>query len=54
MNFDGQACEDYFSPASPVAEPVGGNDYSAVRAFATVSFKQDGLAYTNSILVIAE
>lgn len=38
-----------FTVATPVAETVSGSDYSAVRAFATVSFKQDGLAYTNSI-----
>ncbi len=54
LDFDGQACEDFFTVATPVAETVSGSDYSAVRAFATVSFKQDGLAYTNSILLIAE
>lgn len=54
LDFDGEACEDFFTVATPVAESVSGSEYSAVRAFATVSFKQDGLAYTNSILLIAE
>jgi|GEM_PF-1476448 len=54
LDFDGQACEDFFTVATPVVETVSGSDFSAVRAFATVSFKQDGLAQTNSILLIAE
>ena len=54
LDFDGQACEDFFGAATPEASPVAESQYSAVRSFATVSYKEDGLAYTNSILVIEE
>lgn len=52
MDFDGQACEDYFAPATPEATTPAVSPYAAITSFATVSYKADGLGFTNSILVI--
>ncbi len=55
---DGRACEDYFAPATPGAgtpEPdLAAGDYSAIEAFAAVSYKRDDLIGSNGILYIAE
>lgn len=53
-DFDGQACEDAFAASTAAATPTGAAGFSALRSFATVSYKQDGLAYTSSILLIGE
>lgn len=55
LDFDGEACEDYFAApeATPVADASAG-EFAGIRSFATVSYKEDGLAYTSSILLIAE
>lgn len=51
-DFDGIACEDFFAPATPVATPVAVASDSPVRAFAGVSYEEDGLARTSSIVLI--
>ena len=52
MDFDGVACEDFFSAATPEATPAATSQYPALKSFALVSYKKDGLSYTSSILVI--
>ena len=48
LDFDGDACEDYFSAdATPMAEAIA---EVPVGALAMVSYKQDGYAFTSSIL----
>lgn len=59
LNFDGRACEDYFSSpaagATPEASPVAGNSGLAnVGSLAMVSYAQDGYAYTSSILTVGD
>lgn len=51
-DFDGDACEDFFAPATPVAGPVGGPEN--VKALAAVSWERDGMMGSNTILYIAE
>lgn len=55
QDFDGQACEDYFNPATPEPTPAAlGGDLAALSAIATVGFVQDGLNGTGTILLIEE
>jgi hypothetical protein len=53
QDFDGEACEDYFvsSEATPIAEAVA---EVPVDALAMVSYKQDGYAFTSSILTLTD
>ena len=51
QNFDGIACEDFFSPAA-AASPAAELDFSAIRALATVSSTSDGVVSSNTILYI--
>ncbi len=52
QDFDGQACEDFFAPATPGAET--GSPYANIKALAGVSFVSDGMMGTSSILSIAD
>ena len=67
QDFDGEVCEDFFTVAEPsvavedegmldeeTAEIFDDIDYSAIQAFAQVSYDQDGLARSSAILYIAE
>jgi Protein of unknown function (DUF3352) len=64
QDFDGQVCEDFFAvemaPADVAAgttdesDPFADIDYSAVKAFAQVSYNEDGLPRSSGILYIAE
>ena len=53
QDFDGEACEDYFvsTDATPIAEAVA---EVPVDALAMVSYKQDGYAFTSSILTLTD
>lgn len=51
-DFDGQSCEDYFAPATPMAGPVGGPEN--VKALAAVAWERDGMTGSSTILYIAE
>lgn len=51
-DFDGQACEDFFAPATPMAGPVGGPEN--VKALAAVTWERDGMMGSNTILYIAK
>ncbi len=51
-DFDGEACEDFFAPATPVAGPVGGPEN--VKALAAVAWERDGMMGSSTILYIAE
>ena len=53
QDFDGEACEDYFvsTDATPIAEAVAD---VPVDALAMVSYKQDGYAFTSSILTLTD
>ena len=55
QDFDGQACEDYFSPASPTAIPSSTTgQYDALTAFAAVSYQKDNMVGASAILLIGE
>ena len=54
LDFDGMACDDYFASTAAAASPAAEPKYAGVRAFASVAFNENGLDYTNSILLIAE
>jgi hypothetical protein len=65
QDFDGEVCEDYFDSGetdaaatdeedSAPAEALADVDYSAIKAFATVSHADGDLQRTSSILYIAE
>jgi hypothetical protein len=62
LDFDGQACEDYFNPPAtplPAEETFGPEDviladYSAIEAFAAVGYEADNLIGQSAILYIAE
>jgi Protein of unknown function (DUF3352) len=60
QDFDGEACEDFFAapaeatPAADGADAAADSDYSAVKAFALVSFEEDATRRTSSILYIEE
>lgn len=51
-DFDGIACEDFFVAATPDASPVAEATDTPIRSFAGVSYEEDGLGRTSSILVI--
>lgn len=61
-DFDGQVCEDFFAPAALDDGDSGGDaadafasfDASALRAFASVGYEEDGMQRSSSILYIAE
>ena len=54
-DFDGDACEDFFAPATPeAATPEPDNPYAAVEALAAVSYERDGMIGSSTILYIAE
>jgi hypothetical protein len=55
LDYDGEACEDYFAPATPeVATP--GSTYSALNILGvgTVSFEQDGNIGQNTLIAIGD
>ncbi|MFN8592712.1 MAG: DUF3352 domain-containing protein [Thermomicrobiales bacterium] len=65
QDFDGQVCEDFFATSedasadtasdSSSSDPLATIDYSAVKAFASVSYRgDDGLPRTSAILYIAQ
>jgi hypothetical protein len=64
QDFDGEVCEDFFemSAATPAADESDDDsddafanvDYSAIKAFASVSYDEDGLRRSSSMLFIAE
>lgn len=55
QNFDGQACEDYFAPASasPEAEAAG-NPYSNVLGLAVATTQEDDVKGTTTFLLIGD
>jgi hypothetical protein len=53
QDFDGEACEDYFAPATAVATPaVSANPYPNVIGLATATTQEDGVNGTTSFLLI--
>jgi hypothetical protein len=61
QDFDGEVCEDFFAADDEATEgteatedPFANIDYSAVKAFASVSYEEDGAARSSSILYISE
>ncbi len=61
-DFDGEVCEDFFAPAalddggdaSDAADAFASFDASALQAFASVGYEEDGMQRSSSILYIAE
>jgi len=59
QDFDGEACEDFFAAATPVAaaSPAAGiaaADFSGIRALALVAFEDQNLRRSSTILYIEE
>ncbi len=54
QDFDGQACEDFFGAGAEATPAAGANDFSAVRALATVQFEREEMRGTSTILYIEE
>lgn len=54
QDFDGQACEDFFATAADATPAAGANDFSAIRALATVQFEREGMLGSSTILYIQE
>lgn len=53
QDFDGTACEDFFAPASPVPDD-GASQFSNIKSIATVSFVNEDLTGTSTLLYIAD
>ncbi len=53
QDFDGEACEDFFNPATPeaVATPMAAQ-YAALKAFVTVTYERDGMSGISSLVLI--
>jgi hypothetical protein len=67
QDFDGEVCEDFFAKSEPsvaaddeamfddeAAEFFADVDYSAIQAYAQVSYDEDGMTRSSAILYIAE
>jgi hypothetical protein len=63
QDFDGQVCEDFFTTdemasgdgeSSEAADAFANIDYSAIKAFASVAYDEDGARRSSSILYISE
>jgi len=56
QDFDGQACEDYYTQGDvEAATPVAMSDqYNALTAFASVTYQRDNMLGVSAILLIAE
>lgn len=67
QDFDGEVCEDFFATSEPsavveddgmfddeAADMFADIDYSAIQAYAQVSYDQDGMSRSSAILYIAE
>ncbi len=54
QDFDGEACEDFFSTGADATPQAGAGDFDAVRALATVQFEREGMRGTSTILYIEE
>jgi hypothetical protein len=53
LDWDGEACEDYFAPATPVTGDAGAETLN-VSALASVTWAEDGRTGSNAIIVIGE
>jgi hypothetical protein len=53
QDFDGEACEDFFNPATPAAAatPMAAQ-YAALKAFVTVTYERDGMTGVSSLVLI--
>ncbi|HKG24877.1 MAG TPA: hypothetical protein VKB09_04470, partial [Thermomicrobiales bacterium] len=54
QDFDGQVCEDYFNPAAAATASPTASQYSAVKAFASVTYEKDGMSGFSALLLIQE
>jgi hypothetical protein len=54
QDFDGEACEDFFAPATPEAETAPTGSLEALKAFAAVSYLDGDIYGQSAILFIAE
>jgi len=53
QDFDGTACEDFFAPATPVPDE-GASQFANIKSIATVSFVNEDLTGTSTLLYIAD
>jgi hypothetical protein len=55
QDFDGQACEDYFTAATPEAAATpAANKYAALKSLTAVAFQRDGMTGVNALLLIQQ
>jgi len=54
QDYDGTACEDFFSPASPEASPQPAASSLNLLSIGSVAFQNDGTSGTSIILLIGE
>jgi len=52
QDFDGEVCEDYFNPAAAATASPTASQYSAVKAFASVTYEKDGMSGFSALLLI--
>jgi hypothetical protein len=54
LDFDGEACEDYFAPATPAASPASSFEDLNVLGIGIVTYDADGDIGQSSLLAIGE
>lgn len=54
MDYDGEACEDFFGQATAVASPVVISDQVNVPSAGTVTYIEDGAYHVSSIILIGD
>lgn len=52
LDFDGQACEDYFAPAGTPVPTIDEIDFSAVVAYGQVTFNGDGFTASEGLFLL--
>lgn len=53
LDFDGQACEDYFAPTGTPVPTIEEIDFSAVVAYGQVTFNGDGFTASEGLFLLA-
>jgi hypothetical protein len=54
MDYDGEACEDFFNQSAPAASPESISSQVSIPSAGAVTWVQDGAYYVSSILVIGD
>jgi hypothetical protein len=54
LDFDGEACEDFFAPATPSASPVSSTDALNILGIGTVTYDADGDIGQSTLIAIGD